>query len=79
MDGCKSSPPFYQTDCGRTRRISAARDYYAPELERSIRWDDPTIGIDWGLGNDQPVLSDKDAVAPLLAGFDSPFIWEDEK
>ena len=43
-------------------------DRYAPETERSIRWDDPTIGIEWpDLGSDGPVLSDKDAVAPLLA------------
>lgn len=54
-------------------------DLYAPDCDGSIRWDDPTIGIDWGLGDDQPVLSDKDAVAPLLAGFDSPFTWEGEK
>ncbi len=42
-------------------------DYYAPEHERSIRWDDPEIGIDWPLAPGvQPVLSDKDAAAPLL-------------
>lgn len=41
---------------------------YAPETERAIRWDDPALGIDWpGLDGREPVLSDKDAVAPLLA------------
>lgn len=41
-------------------------DYYAPQFERSIRWDDPQLGIDWQLAG-EPVLSSKDASAPLLA------------
>ena len=42
-------------------------DYYAPEFERSIRWDDPDIGIEWPLpAGEQPVLSAKDAAAPFL-------------
>ncbi len=42
-------------------------DYYAPEFERSIRWDDPDIGIDWPLAEGaQPVLKDRYAMAPLL-------------
>jgi dTDP-4-dehydrorhamnose 3,5-epimerase len=41
-------------------------DYYAPEHERAVRWDDPAIGIDWELGG-APTLSDKDRSAPLLA------------
>ncbi|WP_170359717.1 dTDP-4-dehydrorhamnose 3,5-epimerase [Ruegeria arenilitoris] len=48
-------------------------DYYAPDCDRAVRWD--SCGIDWGLTGD-PVLSDKDAVAPALAEFDSPFVWE---
>jgi dTDP-4-dehydrorhamnose 3,5-epimerase len=38
---------------------------YAPEAERSIRWNDPQIGIQWPLRD--PILSPKDAAAPLLA------------
>jgi dTDP-4-dehydrorhamnose 3,5-epimerase len=34
-------------------------DYYAPEHERSILWNDPQIGIDWRI-TDKPVLSAKD-------------------
>jgi len=42
-------------------------DFYAPRHERAIRWDDPDIGIAWPLGEaGSPVLSDKDARAPLL-------------
>jgi dTDP-4-dehydrorhamnose 3,5-epimerase len=38
---------------------------YSPKDEITIRWDDPAIGIKWGIDN--PALSPKDAVAPLLA------------
>lgn len=41
-------------------------DYYAPEHERSILWDDPEIGIDWPLAG-EPVLAPKDRSAPRLA------------
>ncbi len=41
-------------------------DYYAPEHERSIRWNDPQLGIDWPAGI-EPKLSEKDRDAPGLA------------
>ncbi len=42
-------------------------DYYAPEFERTIRWDDPDIGIDWPLVDGAPpVLSKRDSAAPFL-------------
>lgn len=50
-------------------------DYYAPDTEGSLRWDDSDIGIEWPL-NDDPVLSEKDAVAPFLADFETPFTFE---
>ncbi|SFZ80663.1 dTDP-4-dehydrorhamnose 3,5-epimerase [Devosia enhydra] len=40
---------------------------YAPASDRAIRYDDPAIGIDWGLGAGEAILSPKDAAAPLLA------------
>jgi dTDP-4-dehydrorhamnose 3,5-epimerase len=39
-------------------------DYYSPHDERSVRWNDPQIRIEWPIA--QPILSDKDAAAPLL-------------
>ncbi|SIO21027.1 dTDP-4-dehydrorhamnose 3,5-epimerase [Vannielia litorea] len=50
---------------------------YAPETEGALLWNDPDIGIDWGLGGAEPVLSEKDAAAPPLARFESPFGWRD--
>lgn len=41
-------------------------DYWYPEYERSIRWDDPALAIDWQLQN-APALSAKDAQGKLLA------------
>lgn len=46
-------------------------DYWAPALERAIAWNDPAIGIDWPLTG-EPLLSGKDAVAPLLADAELP-------
>ena len=40
-------------------------DFYRPSDEIVVRWDDPAIGINWGI--ERPVLSARDAAAPLLA------------
>lgn len=40
-------------------------DYYSPEHERAVRWDDPEIGIEWP-GLSQPSLSERDSAAPFL-------------
>lgn len=41
-------------------------DYYAPQSEAAVRWDDPTLGIPWPDAGSMPQVSAKDAVAPLL-------------
>lgn len=60
-----------------TEIIYKCSDYYSPECDRAVRFDDPEIGIDWQLPNGiLPVLSEKDSVAPLLRDFRSPFTYE---
>lgn len=46
---------------------------YAPASARSIRWDDPSIAIEWPLPD--PVLSPRDRDAPLLADADNDLVW----
>lgn len=60
-----------------TEIIYKCSDFYAPETEVSLRWDDSDLGIDWGLDAAAPVLSAKDAAAGSFAGFDSPFSYQE--
>ncbi|OGY92499.1 MAG: dTDP-4-dehydrorhamnose 3,5-epimerase [Candidatus Komeilibacteria bacterium RIFCSPLOWO2_02_FULL_48_11] len=48
-------------------------DYYFPELDMGIRWDDPDLGIKWPLPN--PIVSAKDQKIFLLKDFKSPFTF----
>jgi dTDP-4-dehydrorhamnose 3,5-epimerase len=59
-----------------TEIIYKCTDVYAPDTEGAVRFDDADIGIDWGLGGRDPVLSEKDAAAQGLAALDSPFTWQ---
>jgi len=60
-----------------TELLYKCTDYYAKDCDRSVRFDDPAIGIDWGQAGRDPVLSDRDRAAPTLAEFDSPFRYEE--
>lgn len=51
-------------------------DYYAPDCDGAVRFDDPDLGIDWGIDTASAILSAKDAAAPLFRDFDSPFVYE---
>jgi len=42
-------------------------NYYAPQAESAIRWDDPALGIDWRLPAEDIILSPKDSCHPSLA------------
>jgi dTDP-4-dehydrorhamnose 3,5-epimerase len=47
-------------------------DYYAPEHDRSLLWNDPTVAIDWPLvDGKEPLLSDKDKAGKLFADADN--------
>ncbi len=47
--------------------------YYSAAADGSVRFDDPQIGIDWGVDHGEMRLSDKDKAAPRLADWKNPF------
>lgn len=56
-----------------TEIIYKCADYYSPECDGAVLFDDPDLGVNWGLSG-PAILSDKDKIAPLMAYFDSPFV-----
>ena len=56
-------------------------ELYNKESEGSIRYDDPTINVDWGslLNGIEPVLSEKDKIAPDLKNCNANFVYEEKK
>ncbi|MEZ5886839.1 MAG: dTDP-4-dehydrorhamnose 3,5-epimerase [Paracoccaceae bacterium] len=59
-----------------TEVLYKCSDVYAPACDGSIRFDDPDLGIDWGIDPAAAILSHKDRAAPLLKDLRSPFIYE---
>ena len=53
-----------QDDCEVVYKVT---DYYAPDCDRGIAWDDPALGIDWRISAGDVVLSDKDKKHPRLS------------
>jgi dTDP-4-dehydrorhamnose 3,5-epimerase len=51
-------------------------DFYNPKAERGIRFDDPTLKIDWKLPAELEVISEKDRVHPFLADAEMNFKFE---
>ncbi|WP_018887671.1 dTDP-4-dehydrorhamnose 3,5-epimerase [Paenibacillus massiliensis] len=54
-----------------TQVIYKVDEYYSPDHDRGILWNDPALSIDWPTS--YPVLSDKDRVHPVLADADNNF------
>ena len=46
-------------------------NFYSKEHDRNIRFDDPELGVEWGIA--EPILSEKDAAAPFLKDSDCNF------
>lgn len=61
-----------EPDCEVAYKVD---DFYAPECDAGISWDDPDLNISWPLEGGQPQLSDKDARLPSLKDFSSPFAY----
>ena len=57
---------FYVTS-QEAELLYKATDYYAPEWERTIRWNDPAIDVQWPIQDVAPILSPKDEVGSLLS------------
>lgn len=47
-----------------TEFVYKTDNYYSPEHDGAVLWSDPELGIEWG--TDNPILSEKDKIAPLL-------------
>jgi dTDP-4-dehydrorhamnose 3,5-epimerase len=62
-----------EDDCHVAYKVDS---YYAPHSDGGIRWDDPSISIDWPMVSATPILSDKDAVLPFLPDSDFDFVYD---
>jgi len=51
-------------------------NYYAPQSEGALQWDDKDLDIDWLISEKNVILSEKDKHHPLFKDFDSPFVFE---
>ena len=50
-------------------------EYWAKEVDRGFRWNDPALGIPWPVAPGAAVVTAKDAALPLLADADNPFVF----
>lgn len=59
-----------------TEVLYKASDYYAPDHDKGLAWNDPALGIDWPVSDADASLSDKDRAQPLLAQLPAHFDYE---
>ena len=57
-----------------TEVVYKVTNYYAPQHDRGVMWNDPALGIEWPVSGDDVTLSDKDRKQPLLA--DAPDLFD---
>lgn len=60
-----------------TEIIYKCTHYYSADCEMAVRFDDPEIGIDWGIDAADAILSQRDLHAGSLRDFDTPFVHGD--
>lgn len=58
-----------------TKVLYKCSSTYAPKFEYSINWNDKDLSIVWPINNEEPILSRKDSVSPMLSEIISPFIF----
>lgn len=56
-----------------TEVIYKVTAYYAPDHDHGVLWSDPDLGIDWGIGPEAAILSEKDRALGGFAALDTPF------
>ena len=56
-----------------TEIVYKVSGYYAPDHDCGVRWNDPALGIEWPIAQDEVILSAKDRAQPMLHEFDTPF------
>jgi len=61
-----------------TEVIYKVTDFYAPDCDKGLAWDDPSIGIDWPVSPQDAILTDKDRNHPRLADLPVNFSFTPE-
>lgn len=59
-----------------TEVLYKCTNFYSPDCDGGIKFDDPYLAIDWGIDISDAVFSEKDKIAPNFKNFDSPFTFE---
>ncbi|MVA22790.1 dTDP-4-dehydrorhamnose 3,5-epimerase, partial [Agrobacterium vitis] len=50
-------------------------DYYSPDHDRGLLWNDPALAIDWPVTEDNAILSEKDKKQPKLSELETNFVY----
>jgi dTDP-4-dehydrorhamnose 3,5-epimerase len=60
-----------------TEVLYKVTNYYSPDHDKGLLWNDPALGIDWGVAPADAQLSAKDKIQPKLAELPMYFRYED--
>jgi dTDP-4-dehydrorhamnose 3,5-epimerase len=63
----------FVTRAANSELLYKCTDTYAPDCDGAVRWDDPDLGVDWGIDLAAAILSDKDRRAPAFRDWKNPF------